>query len=237
MKELFALIMILPAIMLAACASQEMQSTSSANVPGAAQETPAPVCIPYGTDGPERMIYNSRDEFINEVNKAKEVYEKTGDKTYHRIEEIDWYYDFKDAVKDVELDGVYVTYAYVALDYPDIEAKETDSATLLLECTRPSGVDLNDLANEEKRLENIRDNYGYGHFIDIIINGHKALKEEVYWDDEKTGSKEHICNQYYWVENGTAIFLRIPPWLLERYPEGTFFDIEKVEIKKPDEAK
>lgn len=210
----FLAIALLTLAMLAACAPQETQNPTSASPP--ANET----AVPFD----EPLKYHSKDEFFSDVNKAKENYEKRGDKTYDKIEEIDAYYDFKDAVKDVELYLVYVKYSYVMLDYRDKEARE--SGSLILKCSRL----VENIVDEEQYLKQYRSRTNT---VEIIIDGRKVIKQEMYEDAEKTG--QFICNQYFWVENGTGMFLSIPPWLLERYPEETFFDIQEVKIKKPDE--
>jgi hypothetical protein len=212
----FLAIALLTLALLAACAPQETQNPTSVNSP--ANKT----AVAFD----EPLKYQSKDEFNNEINKAKENNEKKGDKTYHKIEEIEYYYDFKDTVKDVKLDSVGVTYGYVALDYRDKEVKE--SGSLLLQSFRFVEY----YKDEEQYLKQFRD---FTNTVEVMINGRKVIKQEMYEDAEKKGM--YICNQYFWVENGTGMFLRIPPWLLKLYPEETFFNIEKVELKKPDETK
>jgi hypothetical protein len=212
----FLAIALLTVVMLAACAPQETQNPTSLSSP--AEESAAAY--------DERMIYHSKDEFYSEVNKAKEAFEKKGDKTTDKIEEIEAYYDFKDVVKDVELYSIYVKYRYVALDYRDKEAKE--SGSLLLQYTRP----LENIADEEQHLKQYRSRTNT---VEVMINGRKVIKQEMYENADKTGM--YICNQYFWVENGTGMFMSIPPWLLKLYPEETFFNIEKVELKKQAELK
>jgi hypothetical protein len=209
-------IALLTVAMLAACAPQVTQTPLTVN--SSAEETVAPFH--------EQITYHSKDEFNNEVNKAKEAFEKKGDKTTDKIEEIKAYYDFKDPVKDVELDSVGVTYGYVALDYRDKEVKE--SGSLLLQSFRFVEY----YKDEEQYLKQFRN---FTNTVEVMINGRKVIKQEMYEDAEKKGM--YICNQYFWVENGTGMFLSIPPWLLKLYPEETFFNIEKVEIKKVEATK
>jgi len=40
----------------------------------------------------------------------------------------------------------------------------------------------------------------------------------------------HLGNQYYWVHSGYAVTVYVPVWLLELYPEETFFDVHVVHI-------
>ncbi len=165
----------------------------------------------------ERLVYKSRDEFYEEITAANRSSEKNEETEFHNLGSVAQYYDFQNVIEDVTLDEIYVTSNSIALSYLDKNGEEPEA--LLIEWLRADNVD------EEVFLENRR----ASDTVDIIVNGHKALKQEVYWDNE-IWDNEYMCNQYYWVENGNAIFLRIPPWLLERYPEEIFFDIAAVKV-------
>ena len=58
----------------------------------------------------------------------------------------------------------------------------------------------------------------------FLPKGNLIIKNVVYWDTE------HVCNEYYWVKDEYALQLIVPPWLLERYPEETFFDLKVVNV-------
>ena len=170
-----------------------------------------------GTPCYERLTYKTRDEFHNAVADAKEAYEKGHDKTYENLEEIEWYFDFKDTVEDVVLNEIRIMPIYIAISYHAKE--EIDAVPLLIKVFRVNEADANEW------IESYRDN----DTIDIVINGKKIMKKEVYWDGA-FWDNEHIVTEYFWLEDGYAVQLNIPPWLLERYPEETFFSIQKVSV-------
>ena len=170
-----------------------------------------PIDMPYGPDN-LRLIFNTRNEFYQSVIDAKQAYEKGHGKTQQNLEDIEWYFDFKESFSDTKLDEIVVTQLYVAIYYLDKE--EINSGYLTIVLYRLDDSDPYDFT-ELRRTNDT---------IDIVVNDTKVMKQEVYYDNI------HIVNQYFWVENGYAVQMNIPPWLLKRYPAETFFNFQEVSI-------
>jgi len=144
------------------------------------------------------------------------------DKEIGRLAGLSFYYDFVNLVEDVVLYEINVHHGYVIFEYLDKEG--IGFSGLALQTFRGGGgnVDVEQFIAGRRRSAspNVKE---------ITINGNRALKDEVFWDTSVfTG---HICNQYHWVQDGYSIFLRVPTWLLDRYPEETFFDIQRIDIQ------
>jgi len=121
-----------------------------------------------------------------------------------------WYYDFVNIVDDVVLNEVRVNHNYITISYCD--TNDTESGTMVIQTIRRNNADSEVfIAGRRRSISNPED---------VIINGNPALK--------KVGQG---FNQYWWVQDGHALFLRIPQWLLARHPEETFFDIQRIDVQ------
>ena len=151
------------------------------------------------------------------------AYSNMDDKDFKRLIGHTFYYDFLNLIEDVVLHEIRVHHAYVDVEYQDKEG--IDTARMMIKTIR--GND-NEPVNEEQFIEGRRRSNPYAE--EIIINGKRTLKDEVFWDNIIYNG--HICNQYVWLQDAySAVFLKIPKWLLDRYPEETFFDIYRVDIQ------
>jgi len=168
---------------------------------------------------PRPLTYASRNEFYNSIVDAKNEFVTSTGKTVgtyenEKIEGITSYFDFKNVVKEVELFEVSATSAYVALDFSNKNENRSETDALLIETFRWVDVDENVYLNSSRSNSS----------VDIRMNGKTVIKWEYY------GDSGHILNQYNWVQDGHAMFMRVPAWLLELYPEKTFFDLQIVNV-------
>jgi len=192
-----------------------------------------PTNEPY--DVPVPSIQNmtkieTREEFhdmvaiTNGVRDTASVYASSNldDDDAERLKGLTFYYDFVNFIEDVVLSEIYVKHSYVVIEYCDKEGVEYGS--MLIQTFRDGGnVDVDvDLFIEGYRRA-MRDPK------EIIVNGNRALKSEVFWDNNLY--RGHLCNVYYWIQDGYVVFLSVPTWLLDRYPEETFFDIQRIDIQ------
>ena len=159
-------------------------------------------------------IYTSINDFHNAVIDAKETFEETREKTNDILEEVTSYIDFKSIVKDVGLFQIRVKQAYITLVYSD---KGRSKDTLTISWNRAFYDD--DSIYLQVARTRLTSNP-----VDIVFNGTTMVKGEVHRDGI------HIGTQYFWVHNGYAVHVVVPAWLLELYPEETFFDVHVVYI-------
>ena len=189
------------------------------------QKSPTPVTDPSVSASPEAvahynpMSFSSKEDFYDAVIDAK-ASKNSGDAqtsmaAYYKLEEITSYVDLKKIVKEIELREVRVKPVYVVLDYRKKE--EPDESALVIQWDRGAYGDDYDYI-EWARTK------GTTNHIEIRHNGNIVIKDEVYHN------YAHACNQYFWEESGYNVFLRVPAWLLELYPEETFFDIQVVTV-------
>jgi len=187
-------------------------------VPKSVISEPNPVPIPNVShaDGDLTRI-QTRDEFYQMIIAVNEAHETggfhassdIGERDFNRLTGLTWYYDFVNLVEDVVLREISIRSNYVAIDYQGRTG--TEPGTMVIQVARTDNVDVNLFIAGRRR--------SYPNAEDIFINGSPALKT--------SGS----FNQYHWVQDGHAIFLRVPSWLLVDYPEETFFDIQKIDVQ------
>ena len=174
----------------------------------------------------EPTMYTSRDAFHNAVIAAKEA-TISGDalpgnvRASDKLEEILLYYDFENPVEEVALGEIRVTYAYVTLEYWN---KEDDQMSAFVLQTWRKNISETEYNTETAYLDMLKKSNSAR---EIQINGQRVLKKEIYWQHL---DNPYMGNQYWWIEDDYYIFMRVPPWLLELYPEETFFDIQVVNV-------
>ncbi len=222
MKALrFIVVALLSILALTSCASpQGVQIPSASPV----SSTPSPVTAAETFTEPTR--YETREEFHNAVIDAK-ASQNIGDSqttnnvsTPDKLEEIVWYFDFANPVEEVELGEIGVRKTYVALEYWNIEE---DSPSIVIQTFRWENLLETRNETETEYLDMLKSNSGAR---EVSISGKRVLKKEIYRDGF------HTHNNYDWLENGYRVFLRAPSWLLDLYPEETFFDIEVVNVSE-----
>ena len=161
-------------------------------------------------------FYSSRYEFYDEVIEVKEKLKRSdvtnaeNDLDIARIkrdklDEIVSYYDFRNTISEVELYNIIVMGNSVSLHYN--RANGQSNAIMIV----------------WRKNHNIEEYMGYArgarNYIEINYNGNTIIKQIL--DD---------VNQYWWVENGEAFQVNVSPWLLELYPEETFFNIQMLNV-------
>jgi len=177
---------------------------------------------------PEPKSYSSRNEFHYSVIEARQNSEKTSetnkvnkgteeDEAYFEIEKIENYIDFKNVVKDVKLYEIRVLQSFTVLFYHDITGERGGNAL------RISWTDGARYGENYDYLADMIRMIGSNH-IKINHNGNAMIKAEVYRDEL------HVASSYYWVYEGRDVSMTVPTWLLELYPEETFFDVKVVNV-------
>jgi len=169
--------------------------------------------------------FSTRYEFYDSVIEARRDFEKasvsntvngvaTVSETRDRLEEIVSYFDFNNVVNEVGLNLIVVRAGDVVLEY----SIKLGEQAYILRIVRYSDRD------SEKFMDSARTRLTSNH-IELNYNGNIIIKDEVYhWERGHTG------NQYFWIENGTAVQVNVSPALLELYPEETFFDLKEVTV-------
>jgi len=191
--------------------------------------TSAPVPNPTAT--PQRFpstdvaaTFFSKEDFHRGVNASKAEFASSDRKSAGNLQDINQYVDFKSIKKEWELFEIQIESVYVAFDYSSTDKKKSDDIdNLIIQWDRPV------YATEYNYVEFWKN--AYQGAIDMKINGNLAVKKEVYWNFEPYNN-QHVCNQYHWTQDGMNVFLVIPAWLLEQYPEEDFFDIQVVTVPK-----
>jgi hypothetical protein len=179
------------------------------------------------TESQRPLSYSSKSAFHDAIVVAKETIEttaiskimKTSEQsniTNKNIEKITSYLDFTNVVNEIELYEISVMPVYVILTYHD-KSEEYHEVSLLIEWDRGAYGDNYNYIEEARTRLTTRPK-------DIYHNGNIIIKEEIYWGDE------YMCNQYFWIYNGYNVHVRVPAWLLELYPEETFFDIQVLNV-------
>jgi hypothetical protein len=170
------------------------------------------------------LRYGTKTAFHNAIIEAKTISEtnafskaaktlEQGNSTSGGIEEIENYFDFANLINYVELFEIRVLPLYITLDYRDENKQREES--LIIRYDRRTYSD-NYIEQARTRLTT--------NPIEINYNGHIIIKSKVY--QEST----HISNNYFWVEHGHNLYISVPAWLLELYPEETFFDVRVVNV-------
>ena len=178
-----------------------------------------PIPTPHGShsDGNWTRI-QTRNEFHDMLTTVNDAYEirglqslpDIGERDFNRLKGTMWYYDFINLVDDVVLNEIRINHNYVTISYMD--KNDIESATMVIQTTRGENV------NTEIFFEGLRRQMSK--LEDIIINNNPGLM-----------LSDNGFNHYFWVENGHQIFVRVPTWLLDRYPEETFFNIHRIDIQ------
>lgn len=228
MKNIRMMILLLFATLtLAACTvNPQSAQTQSATPPSTpVSNTPATSSDAAAYDENELTVYKTRDEFHNAVIDAKESYIRGTSQTgasQNELNEVARYFDFDNPVEEIELGEIRVKKTYVTLEYWN--KVDDQLGALVIQTWRKSTNETE--ITETEQLDILKKSSGAFY---TQINGKRVLMQKVYWDND-IYDNYYVCNQYYCVENGYVIFMRVPPWLLELYPEETFFDIQTVEV-------
>jgi len=204
---------------------QTADPTDAVSLTSTPQTTPkntrAPTATPASTfvlNPPmqgEITQFSSREEFHWAIQESKQQAAKGEEKRIDALDEIAWYIDFKSVKKELELQEVALTSGWVGLSYGKKGDESEDQ--LRVQLYRPIfEYEPNYVEDFKKRIPNP---------IDMKINGNPAVKD-IYSDGER------VSNHYNWTENDMNIYLRVPAWLLEKYPEEDFFDIQIVTVPK-----
>ncbi|MCL2838439.1 MAG: copper amine oxidase N-terminal domain-containing protein [Oscillospiraceae bacterium] len=172
---------------------------------------------------PNPIVFSSRCEFHNSAITARqraqnEVSSIANEHAAVRVvgevlEGTVNYFDFINVVPKVELADIVIMPGMILLVY------------ISRETWRQGELRISWFLNRD--VENFIENWisvtGDRNIIEITHNGNRIAR---------TGSG-HTSNQYRWVEDGHAVQVTVPSWLLALYPEETFFDIHKINVAMP----
>ena len=175
---------------------------------------PTPTYVLNPTVWDEDTVFSSKEEFHWCVQESKRQVAKGEEKRRDALDDVERYIDFRTIKKELAVDKIEMSTGHIAIFYSDSQDK--NKKNLLVQLYRI--FDPNYVEDFKNRIPNP---------IEIIkINGNPAIKDIVYQGDE------YIGNYYNWTESGMNIFLIVPAWLLEKYPEEDFFDIQIVTVPK-----
>jgi hypothetical protein len=162
---------------------------------------------------PEPRQFASKEEFYHAVIGSQISAFGINEEEYGNLGEIMQYIDFVNPVDEIELIGINVRPVYVSLEYQ--RKNENQHGTVSVVWHRE--------ADSEGWLEMARTRLTTNP-VDIYHNGKTIVKNIGYIDGI------YIGNQYYFALDDFCVSLKIPSWLLELYPEETFFDVHAVTV-------
>ena len=161
------------------------------------------------------LSFDNQEAFHRAILKRKQQHAIDGKYVEGTLEEIDKYIDFMTIKNELSLVEIRARDVYVTLDYA---SEDEAQSHLILQWSRPV------YGGNYDYLESSKSMYGKGKYIDIMVNNSPGIKIPLYMDGK------FVSYQYRWSENEFDVFLRIPSWLLDLYPEEDFFNIRIVNI-------
>jgi len=180
-----------------------------------AKPTPTYVLNPAMWD--DDTVFSSKEEFHWCVQESKRQVAKGEEKRSDALDDIERYIDFRTIKKEVKLRELCISMGHIGLYYASKE--DPQKKNLYIQWDRAVN-NYGDISYVEWEL-------GASPIaVPATINGNAAAKSVLYEDDK------HASTQYYWTQDGMDIMLRVPAWLLEKYPEEDFFDIQIVTVPK-----
>jgi len=167
----------------------------------------------FASFGPP-LILDSRVAFHNSVIDATETSSTAAIRADARLAQTVSYFDFINIVDEVEFYDIRVWGHVIDVEY---RCKVEERGTLIISWFR--NVDVENYVDDSLSW--------FINTTEISHNGNRMTRTIIY------NRGRHEGNAYDWVENGYAVSVRVPHWLLDLYPEETFFDIQKVNIAMP----
>ena len=183
--------------------------------------TPTPTFVLNPAMEGEVTVFSTKEDFHWAIQESKRQAAKGEEKRIDALDEVDLYVEIRAPKKELAAPRIEMTGGDVTLVYA---AKDDDSKRelVLMWYRPPYEIESNYVENFKNRTPNP---------IEIKINGNPAVKDIVHWDFEPYNG-QHVCNQYFWTQDGMNMFLKVPVWLLEKYPEEDFFNIQIVTVPK-----